>query len=372
MGTFQDITERKQAEEALRQSEERYRAVLESQTEFITRFAPDSTVTFVNDAYLTYFGLDRNEIIGKKFKPEIPEEDRRVVKEHFASLSKETPVAIIEHRIIMPDGQVRWQRWIDRAIYDADGNLVEYQSVGRDTTERKQAEEALLESEEKYRNLVEMANIGITIIQDGALKYANPGLAGLWGGSVEELLAVPMVDLVHPDERGKIRDRIERRLAGEQLPSAYETVLLRRDGTLYPAEINAGLITYQGRPADLILIHDITTRKRAEKALQESQERYRQIVEGTNAGVWVFDNDFSTIYANEQMAKMLGSLPGRCSAGPSPTSSSPRTGPRSTSSSPRSGTGWPLTRSSVSGGRTRWPAGSGWRQARSTMSRASG
>jgi PAS domain S-box-containing protein len=138
-----DVSERKQAEDALRKSERTYRTVVEDQTELISRFRPDGTQLFVNEAFCQYFKKSREDIIGKKFFPRIPAEDHRQVREHFASLKKENPSAIDTHRVIMPDGSIRWQRWSDRAIFDKKGSIVEYQSVGQDITEQKRAEDAL-------------------------------------------------------------------------------------------------------------------------------------------------------------------------------------------------------------------------------------
>ena len=138
-----DISKRKSAEEALKKSERTYRTVVEDQTEFISRFRPDGTQIFVNEAYCQYFKKSRHDIIGNKFFPRIPQEDHRQVREHFASLTKENPSATDTHRIIMPDGSIRWQRWSDRAIFDKKGSVVEYQSVGRDITENKRMEDAL-------------------------------------------------------------------------------------------------------------------------------------------------------------------------------------------------------------------------------------
>ncbi|HZD44193.1 MAG TPA: PAS domain S-box protein, partial [Methanomicrobiales archaeon] len=138
---------------ALAEDEKRYRAVVEDQTEFICRYLPDGTHIFVNEAYCRYFGKDRSEVLGHVFKPPIPEEDRERMRQHFASLSADKPVATIEHRIVMPDGSVRWQQWTDRLILDADGKIVEYQSVGRDITDRKKVEEALFLANEKLNLL---------------------------------------------------------------------------------------------------------------------------------------------------------------------------------------------------------------------------
>ena len=143
-GFCRNITLRKQIERAHFESEERYRNVVEDQTEFICRFTPDGTHIFVNEAYCRYFGLKREELLGTRFQPVIHPEDLEKVTRLFASLTQEHPVEAIDQRIIMSDSSIRWQRWSDRAIFHADGSLKEYQSVGRDITVRKHAEEALV------------------------------------------------------------------------------------------------------------------------------------------------------------------------------------------------------------------------------------
>jgi PAS domain S-box-containing protein len=134
--------------------------------------------------------------------------------------------------------------------------------------ERQQAHAALQESEEKYRDLVERSNDGIVIIQDDIIQYANPRVAEMWGGTPEEMIGTPLVDYIYPDDRPKLFDLYRRRIADEKFPSVYEAVLRRRDGSRYYAELNAGLITYRGRPADLAMVHDITERVRAEEKLR--------------------------------------------------------------------------------------------------------
>ena len=135
--------ERKRGEEALRKSEARYRAVVEDQHELICRFDPQGTLTFVNDAYCRYFDKKRTELVGVNFIPLILEEDQKLIAEMEALISPQNPVVTYEHRVILPSGEIRWQQWSDHGIFDETGQLVEYQSVGRDITERKYAEEQL-------------------------------------------------------------------------------------------------------------------------------------------------------------------------------------------------------------------------------------
>ncbi|MEI6292653.1 MAG: PAS domain S-box protein [Methanomicrobiales archaeon] len=142
---LENITETKAYEHQLEVSEARYRNIVEDQTEFISRFLPNGTHLFVNEAYLRYFGKQREEILNSVFIPEIPPEDRPMVRAHFASLTPDHPVHSINHRIIMPDGSVCWQRWSDRAIFDENGQVIEYQSVGRDITDMILAEKKTFE-----------------------------------------------------------------------------------------------------------------------------------------------------------------------------------------------------------------------------------
>ncbi len=146
-----EITERKRIEEALRESEARYRAIVEDQTELICRFMPGGTMTFVNEAYCRYFAKSSEELIGHTFMPFIPYEDREKVAKHFASLSARNPVATHEHRVITPAGEIRLQQWSNRVILDDQNQIIEYQAVGRDITEQKVMEQELKSTSEKIK-----------------------------------------------------------------------------------------------------------------------------------------------------------------------------------------------------------------------------
>jgi PAS domain S-box-containing protein len=133
-----------------------YQSLVEDLPLLLCRIAPDGRLTFVNQAYCRYFGTTSAYLVGGAFAPLVYPDDRALVAARFAGLSRENPVVTCEHRVISSTGEVRWQRWIDRAIYDGE-RLVEYQSIGEDITEHKQAEDALRESEEKYRDLFDNA-----------------------------------------------------------------------------------------------------------------------------------------------------------------------------------------------------------------------
>ncbi|HAA33498.1 MAG TPA: hypothetical protein DCE56_44475 [Cyanobacteria bacterium UBA8553] len=160
----EDITQHKQALEALQHSEARYRAIVEDQMELICRFQPDSTITFVNDAYCRYFNKPRESLIGQKFLPAMPPEDRQLITKNFSYLSVEKPINTYEHRVILPGGEIRWQQWSDRAVFDEDGNFIECQAVGRDITQLKQAEADIRKALEKERELSELRSSFVSLV----------------------------------------------------------------------------------------------------------------------------------------------------------------------------------------------------------------
>ena len=132
------------AEEALRASEERYRTIVEAQTDLICRYRPDTTLTFVNEAYCRYFDRTREELLGTSFLLLLPEDTRQASLAHIRSLCDHPRVARYEHAVIGANGDIRWQQWVDSMILDAHGHLLEVQAVARDITESKRAEQRLM------------------------------------------------------------------------------------------------------------------------------------------------------------------------------------------------------------------------------------
>ncbi|HVO70971.1 MAG TPA: PAS domain S-box protein, partial [Aggregatilineaceae bacterium] len=157
----QRVAERTQA---LQESEARYRAIVEDQTELITRFLPDFTLTFVNQACCQFLDKTPEELIGRGFLSFIPDEDHELVKQHIAGLSPANPVVLVEHRVRTPGGAVRWLQWTNRLIVDAQGQCAEIQGVGRDITERRQVEEVLRKALAREMELGELKSRFVSMV----------------------------------------------------------------------------------------------------------------------------------------------------------------------------------------------------------------
>ena len=142
-GLISDITEQKKAEEALRSSEERYRAIVEDQAELVCRFLPDGTLSFANEAFCRYFGKTRQQVLGSSITDFISNQEIEPFCNRLVSESQTQPVVAFDHQMMTEDGAARWQHWTNRAIINDEGILAEYQAVGRDVTERKRMEEQL-------------------------------------------------------------------------------------------------------------------------------------------------------------------------------------------------------------------------------------
>jgi PAS domain S-box-containing protein len=178
-----ELEEHHKTEEALVNSEQLYRAIVEDQTEFICRFHPDGTLSFVNDAFCRFFGKTREELLGTRYRP-MPPEDQRMVKASLRSLSRENPVIHLEFRTERPDGEIRWMQWSNRAIYDDKGNLVEHQAVGRDITERKQSEQQIRESRNMLRSVFDgISDPLIMVREDMTLIMLNRAALGFFGAA---------------------------------------------------------------------------------------------------------------------------------------------------------------------------------------------
>ena len=195
LSIVRDITGRRKREEMLRESEQRYRTVVEDMPAMICRFLPDGTLTFVNSAYCNYFGKKSEDLIGENFFLFIPDEDKEKVRRHFNSLNVAKPMTTYEHQVIAPDGAIRWQEWTDRALFDDKGHRMEYQSIGRDISETKLAQQERENIEKRLQQAQKMEAIGT--LAGGIAHDFNNILGAIIGYSNLALTDAKEEDSVH-------------------------------------------------------------------------------------------------------------------------------------------------------------------------------
>ena len=253
---------------------ERYEAVVETQTEFICRFLPDGTTTFANQAYCRYFGKRQDEIIGQIFNPNIHPDDRRKVQQLFSAITPGHPIVSIEHRNIMQDGTIHWQQWVDQGIFDKNGVLKEYQSVGRDVTEQKEAERDLQKSEEKFRSVAEnSSDLLVLRNSNGNATFVSPSVRKILGYDPKEFLTLRPHDFFPPKQYATYRLEFDAIIKSGHQVRNLELRCQRKDGTeaiiIYTGDpiIEDGVITgYQA------VGKDVTQERKDRRALEQSLE----------------------------------------------------------------------------------------------------
>lgn len=303
---IRDITERKHAEEALRESEGKLNAMLQSIADPMSMMDKDLTIMWANEPAKRYFGKD---IIGKKcYKVYHLRQDPcepypcLTLKAFLDGKTHQHETTVIDNQ-----GEKRFfECTANVALRDNSGKPVAVLETSRDITNRKKAEDALRESEEKYRTLIDRANDGICVVQDSIVKMCNRCITEFWGGSIEQILGRNIMDFIHPDALSEIVDRYNRRMAGESPPPIYETILKRKDSSRFHAELNAGIISYGGKPADLIIIRDMNDRKKAEEALRESEATARALMNAPTDSVILMDIQGVILALNETAALRFG------------------------------------------------------------------
>ncbi|MEG5052443.1 MULTISPECIES: PAS domain S-box protein [unclassified Microcoleus] len=302
---LEKVSDRQNAENAMWQSEARYLAIVEDQTELICRYLPNGKITFVNQAYCRYFGLQQFDLLGKCFMSLLPEADREIFQQQYTSVSPENPIFTCEHRVILPSGEIRWQQWIDRAIFNDSGQIVEYQAAGRDVTDRKQAEIALqqlnAELERRVQQRTQWYEMAVAAgkvgVWDWNLEtdeiYIAPSLKALLGYQDAEIpnRMENWASHVHPDDRVAVEDAVNAYLEGVTEIYEVEHRMLRKDGsTCWILARGSAIRSADGKACRLTGTDtDITDRKLTEEKLQKSEAELVALFNAMTDIVLVFD-----------------------------------------------------------------------------------
>ncbi len=303
-----DITERKKAEEELRRSREEYISVTNLTGDIIVKIDKEGKWTFLNDGACKFWSKPRKKLLGVKFADYLHPDD---AKKTDAAVQKMIKTKQIVHRVInrqkTPNGW-RTVEWNATPIFNEAGKYAGMQATGRDITERKKAEETLRESEERYRDLVEKADIAIVIDdEEGNFTYFNKKFTELFGYSEEEMKKQSIHTLVHPDDARWVLEFHKARFQGGKIPSRYEFKGVRKDGsTIYleldVVELKKGKSTIGTRS----YIWDVTERKMAMKALRESEERFRSVVVNSSNAIISADAQGNIVFWNPAAKNIFG------------------------------------------------------------------
>ena len=305
-----EITEQKRNELALRASEERYRNVIESQYDLITRVRPDGRVSFVNDAYCRYMGMTREQLSDPAWDDLSPlsPADRVRIEAEWARLTPDAPTWSHETEVQLPDGRRRIEQWSQRGIFDEQGRLVEVQGVGRDVTEQRKAEHALLESEERYRAVVEdLTEVIGRYDPDFRLTFANSALARASGRTPEEMIGSDFFAEVPPRLCATLRQRLLA-LSPEQPTDVGENEKILPDGTeLWFHWTNRALFDADRRLVGYQSVgRDITEIRRAEAVLREREALLSAIIATQTEWVTRESLDNRYTFVNEAYCRYKG------------------------------------------------------------------
>ncbi len=300
LAIVRDITERKRAEEALKSSEEQYRAIFNASVDGLLLWDADHRIVDANEAFLSLHGYRREELIGAPRPVFIPPELERECAVLLPKVLAGTPCRL-EARTRRKDGTT-----FDVEIH---GVPMQYQGrphvliIVRDITEAKRAEERLRASEHRYRLLFEMESDAILVVDAETLRLldANRAAESLWGYARAELLAMTAADLSADPEQ--TRSSIQSPEGRVHIPLRYHR---RRDGTVFPIEITSNRLWLDGRKIVISTIRDITERKRAEDALRVSEEQYRAIFDASADALVLRDADFRIVDVNPAYESMSG------------------------------------------------------------------
>jgi PAS domain S-box-containing protein len=268
---LQDITGFKQLEESLRDSEARYRGVVEDQTEVISRFLSDGTITFVNGAYCRFFRKSSRQLVGKKWQPRAVISDLPEIEKKLKELSLAHPVVVIENRVHYGKGDIRWMQFINRGSFDSGGRLLEIQSVGRDITDLKLTEQELREREARFHTLFTYSVAGILLSSaDGRIFAANPAACRMLGRSEEEIRRIGRAGIVEENDPQLLALLRARERQGY---ASGEMNFLRADGTLLPVQISSAKFESKDGLRTSIVFQDISARKSAEEHIHSFSRR---------------------------------------------------------------------------------------------------
>ncbi|HVO66677.1 MAG TPA: PAS domain S-box protein [Syntrophales bacterium] len=347
--SIRDVTERKQAEESLRESEERYRRMTQCIPDAVWTADLSGRFTYVNSALASMHGWTAAAALERNFRdlitPQQVAKDEAMIEDALAKMALQqydrNTVYSFESEELRKDGSTFWADVSASFLWSEDGRPIGIIGITRDITERKRAEDSIRESEAKFRALAVSSPSAIFLVQGTRFIYVNPAFSMVTGYTIDDLVKINFWDVVHPDSKETVAKRGLGRLRGENLPPRYEIKLLTKDGRTRWVDYSASVIEVDNKPTIMGSAFDITERKSAEQelrakheelsaayqqlaaydkelaknykelsesqhALRKSEERYRNIFENAVMGIFHTTREGRYLRANPAGAKMYG------------------------------------------------------------------
>jgi PAS domain S-box-containing protein len=267
-------------ERALHEAEEKYRHIFENATEGIFQASTTGRITSANPALARLHGYDSpQELVDAvgTIRDQLFINPARH-SELIRILLERDVVSNFEASMKRKDGSEHWISLNVRAFRNDEGRIIFYEGTMVDITERKQGEQALIESETRFRTVIENSNDGIALTRGGRLEYVNPRFVAMFGyDSPEDLVNRPIALHVHPDDRERVVEIHNRRRRGLPIPPRYEYRGITRAGEIIYIDVSAAWVTYQEEPAFVLFLRDISKRKRAEEVFLETHRQLEQL-----------------------------------------------------------------------------------------------
>ncbi len=308
-----DISKQKKAEHKLKESEKKYRHLFESSPYFIGLIDENGILVDCNSSISKFLSMrTKEDVIGKKIVDilSIVEENKEIIpllKDLFQEAHSDEQGKSHEIKLHRSTGGFLWLN-IEGSTVEINNRTL-FQFIVQDITNRKIIEEELKESEIKFRTITEQFLMGIGILQDEELKYANLKFANMFGYTVEEFTDMTYSEFltyIHPEDRAKLLRQVEKRKdRTRDTGVTYQFRAFKKTGELFWVNIYSRIINYQGKRAGLLAILDTTEIKMGELKLKESEEKFRTITEDSHLAITILQDDL-VVYTNQQMADMLG------------------------------------------------------------------
>jgi PAS domain S-box-containing protein len=313
-GIARDITDRKKIETALQESEKRYRLLADNITDVLFTMDMNLNYTYVSPSVKQLRGYEPDELIGTSFFAKAPQATREKIASLFkkeidieasgqASLERSRSMEV---EMYCKDGSMVWIESNVSFLRDETNRPIGIIGINRDINERRLMMDRLLENEEKFRALAERCPFAIMIYQDDYWVYVNPAAEVISGYTPDEFYLMRFWEVVHPDYHKLVLESGKKRQSGQPAPQAYDLKIIHKTGRDLWVSLSGSSLMYEGEPAGLVTIMDITERKIAEAGLHESEEKYRTILENMEDGYFEVDIAGNFIFYNQAMSNILG------------------------------------------------------------------